>query len=118
MRGIRYVVRTVEHAKKLGYRLEKHVLDGRELLVQVADYVPPKTHAQNSKLHALFTELALQIDGTKSEVKSYFKDLYGPKVNVMGRKVNKSVADYTREECSEMIEHVYHDAAEAGYELE
>ena len=90
-------------------------------MLSIFRYRPPKTNEQNAKMHVMWRELGHLVGHTEADMKEFFKEEYGETVKVrIGEKwkmVKKSCADYTKDECSDMIEHIYRVAAEAGYVL-
>ena len=90
--------------------------------ISVCKFEPPKSGAQNAKLHVLIARLADASGNERDMLKQMFKDEFGPVVVV--RLKNKEVAtakglrDYTKAEASDMIEHVLMVAAEQGYVIE
>lgn len=82
---------------------------------------PPKTNKQCALLHVLWREIAIQAGTSEDCVKAYFKERYGPTgvIEIKGeaQRINKSVADYTRIEVSDMIERTYQVGADWGIEF-
>lgn len=80
-------------------------------------YKRPKTSAQNARMHAMWREVALHVGRTEDEIKAIFKQEYGPEKVVKlpdgnSVRVIKGTSEYTREECSNMIEQIYRKGAE------
>jgi len=90
--------------------------------VSVRKFEPPKSGAQNAKLHVLLARFADCSGDERSYIKEVFKHLHGPMIVVrLGTKevaTAKSIAEYTKAEASDMIEHVLMVAAEQGYVIE
>lgn len=91
-------------------------------LCSVVRYKPPRTCEQNALMHVLWREIALQVGRTESEVKDIFKSEYGPEevvtINDISIRRPLSTADYTKWQCSDMIDHIHMKAAEWGIEFE
>lgn len=88
--------------------------------VEIKKWVPPRTLKQNRKVHAMFDDLA-DFTGDKN-IKAWIKSLaFWPEVYVehagQGQMVPKSEADLTRNEETEVIQHLYLIGAELpGFE--
>ena len=90
-------------------------------LLSMTRFRPPKTNEQCALLHVLWREIAIQAGTTEDYVKAYFKERYGPQkvIEIKGesQRIKKSVAEYTREEISAMIERTYQVGADWGVEF-
>lgn len=90
-------------------------------LVTIEDYRPPKTSAQNAKMHILWREVAHHTGRSEDEIKSIFKMEWGPRDEVSienGRwDIPKSTRKYSRKECAEMMDITYMKGAEWGVEF-
>ena len=119
---LRIRLSSTDQAIRLGDQLRWMVEDKGPLMVTIAKFRHPKTHTQNAKLHAMIDELAMHIGYTSGELKAYLKEELGPhrivKVGNDECRVPLSVSEYSREQVSAMIEHLYRIAAEAGYGFE
>lgn len=79
-----------------------------------------KTLPQNKKVNVMIRELSAHCGYTESEGRTILKAQFGPLVERKtfdGTKtvtVPKSISDYTLEEASEFIEHLYQAGAEVG----
>ena len=116
MRG---VVRTLEDWDAFGAKLSrKGQFTGKPLTVTVTEFRRPRTIDQNSKLHAMFHDLANHTGYRPSVIKDFFKSEFGPQQVVpIGKHdvvIAKSTTEYTLEELSEMIERVYQVGADCG----
>lgn len=76
-----------------------------------------KTVSQNNLWHGLLRQLANHTGHSMEEMKRYMEEEFGPVIEVNGRMVTKSSAEYTREELSEMIDRTYQVGAQAGAQL-
>jgi len=89
------------------------------LLVTITDWKPPSTNSQKAKIHAMIDELAAAVGYTSGEMKQILKDEVGAYfTDRKGNRRPKSIADYSKQELSDLIEHTYRLAAEAGVLLE
>ena len=90
-------------------------------MLSLTRYRPPKTNEQCALLHVLWREIAVQAGTTEDYVKAYFKERYGPQkvIEIKGesQRIKKSVAEYTRDEISSMIDRTYQVGAEWGVEF-
>ena len=90
-------------------------------MLSLKRFRPPKTNEQCALLHVLWREIAIQAGTSEDYVKAYFKERYGPTsvIEIKGeaQRINKSVADYTRIEVSDMIERTYQVGADWGIEF-
>jgi hypothetical protein len=88
--------------------------------VEIKKWVPPRSLKQNRKVHAMFDDLA-DFTGDKN-IKAWIKTLaFWPEVYVehagQGQMVPKSEADLSRDEETEVIQHLYLIGAELpGFE--
>ena len=90
-------------------------------LLEIKPYKPPRTLEQNAKYHAMCRELAEFVGHTESDIKEYMKLEYGPKKPFgvgswqESKYIPKGVSQYSKEEASMMIEHLYRIGAELGF---
>lgn len=90
-------------------------------LLEIKEFKPPKTNPQNRKMHGMWRELAKFTGSSAANMKEYFKDTWGSDsdypviINGTAKIVKKSVADYSKMDCIDMIEHIYRVGSEAGY---
>ena len=93
----------------------------RPMLIEVKPYQARRSLEQNSKLHAMISELAAHIGYSASELKEFLKLEYGPtKLFEYGdhqTMIAKSTAEYTKQEMIAFIDQIYMVAAEAGYKF-
>ena len=80
-----------------------------------------RTLDQNARMHAMWRELSVFTGHTDDEIKDWFKLEYGKKKNIgfasKRHLVPESTTNYTRSECSDMIEHIFRIGAEIGCEF-
>ncbi len=113
-------VHTVDKLRQVGTEMAKQFIQHKEtgILVSIEIYNPPKTGAQNAKLHAMVAELANENGHSFEELKETIKAAWGPRVtrNVLGKavRVPKSWENLTKAEASALIETVHRIAAEYG----
>jgi hypothetical protein len=88
-------------------------------LIRISKYKPPRSLPQNSMLHAMIRELALEIGYSEDELKDYFKSAFGPKksVEVMGdeRLIPMSTTEYNKSQMTDLIFQVERVGAEMGF---
>jgi len=120
---MKIVVRTAEQLRNCGNEIIRQfrLHSERGLLIGIDLYSPPRTQAQNAKLHAMLAELAEALGYAREELKDTIKEQYGPRVT---RKladtevsVPKGISEYSRQEASDMIEKLHYIAAECGITL-
>jgi len=97
-------------------------LNGTPAQVTIGPKRARRSLEQNALLHALIGQLATWLGYGPGELKDVLKELYGPKrlAHLGDRKamVPLSTAYYTKQQMSDMIEHIYRLAAEYGCTLE
>jgi len=77
------VVKTLEDLDNFANDAARQgVFTGQALTVTLTKFRRPRTLEQNSKLHALFRELAEHTGYSESEIKDYFKDTFGPTIAI------------------------------------
>ena len=118
---MRAVVKSHEQAVKfleraasfLGNQYEKpHV-------VEIKEFKPIRSVAQNALFHAMINELALEIGYAPSELKDWFKSEYGPtrymKICGIDKSIPISTTLYNKVQMAEMIGHIEGIGAEMGF---
>ena len=90
--------------------------DGKPYTLELKPYKALKTNDQNRLLHALIGELADHCGYPPAVMKDVVKAMFGPMhtSKKFGVTIPKSVADYTPENISNLIERVYQVGAEHG----
>ena len=90
-------------------------------LIDIKEFKPPRSNAQNALLHVLFREIGLHVGRPEDEIKDIFKYQYGvmKKLELFGdvTYVPKGTSDYNKQELSDMVEQVYRKGAEWGVEF-
>lgn len=110
---MRYVAKNVDQLKTITDRMWQGwaaLGEHQAMLVEFKKYVPPRTHPQRKKLHAMIGDLA-EFTGD-SNMKEWVKGMsFWPEVYIehagVAKTVPKSEALLSKEESSNVIEHLY-----------
>ncbi len=88
----------------------------------VSQYKPPRSLNQLAFMHSAIRQLAVEVGHTPSELKEWIKLEYGPTETIEhgGRAhvLPVSMGRYTKEQASEVLDHVLRHAADLGVLIE
>ena len=106
------VLKTAQQVEYFSLELKRQMTD-KGLMVEVKEFKPPRTLSQSAKIHAMLADLAFWEQITPAAMKSFIKTLeFWPVEAVKGKYIPMSEADLTREQESDIIEHLYMIAAQ------
>jgi len=92
--------------------------DGKPYTLTIQKFHRPRTLDQNAKIHAMIRDIALHTGYTESRMKDIVKAEFGPiAVAKVGNRIVEApegTADYTIQEMSEFVEHMFVLGAEIG----
>ncbi len=119
----RVIITTEDQTQRAVAAIRKELRkSGRPVLVTVTKYVPPRSLNQLAFLHSAIRQLAGEVGHTPAELKEWLKLEHGPteSVEVGGRAhiLPVSMGQYSRQQASDMLDHVQRIAADLGVLIE